>query len=104
MLWHTKSELQEEGPPTRKDMFWATLAIPLLIFQIVSWSSRIIGGFQGKPLKISSFFEIDVSASDPTWQFAAAVTMYFVFIAFAILILYGCTLQFQRWLFWQNRF
>jgi len=29
--------------------------------------------------------------------------MYVIFIAFALVLLWACSLQLQRWLFWRNR-
>ncbi|WP_409676645.1 hypothetical protein [Blastomonas sp.] len=84
-------------------MLWALAATPLLLFQILSWSKRIIGGFQGEPLQVSRWLELDVLKSDPTWHFTAAVVVYLIFIAFAALLLWACALQFQRWLFWRRR-
>lgn len=103
MLWHSKTELENEGPPSRKELLWAILVTPLLLFQIISWSYRIIGGFNGEPLQISSWFEVDVLQSGSSWHFTAGVAMYLVFIAFALLLLWACALQFQRWLHWRRK-
>lgn len=103
MLWHSKSELEEEGRPARKELFWAAAATPLLLFQAVAWISRVIRGFQGEPLEISGWFDIHALRSEPTWHFAAGVGLYLALIAFALLLLWACTLQFQRWLYWRGR-
>ena len=103
MLLHSQSELEDEGRPSRKELFWAVAATPLLLSQIVSNTIRILHGFQGAPLKISGWFDVYVLRSQSTWHFAAAVGLYVVFIAFALLLLWACTLQFQRWLFWRGK-
>ena len=103
MLLHSRSELEAEGPPSRKELFWAAAATPLLLFQIIIWSKRVIDGFRGQPLQLSIFFEIEALKSDPNWHFAVVVGIYIVCIAFAALLLWACTLQFQRWLFWRGR-
>ena len=102
MLWHSRSELEEEGRPARKELFWAVAVTPLLLSQIVDWTIRIIQGFQGEPLEISSWFDIYASWSEPTWHFAAGVALYVALIVFALLLLWACTLQFQRWLYWRG--
>ena len=103
MLWHSETELEYEGRPSRKEMFWAVAATPLFIFQVIAWSLRIIRGFDGQPLVISSLFNIYASRSEPSWHFAAGVMMYVIFIAFALLLLWASALQFQRWLYWRHR-
>lgn len=103
MIWHSRSELEEEGPPSRKELFWAIAATPLLLFQIFSWSHRIVRGFSGEPLVISRLFEISALRLDASWHFAAGIAMYVIFIAFALLLLWACSLQFQRWSHWKHR-
>jgi hypothetical protein len=103
MVWHSRSELEEEGPPTRKELFWAIAVTPLLLFQIVGWSVRIGRGLTGETLTISRVFEIYALRSDSSWLFAAGVVMYVIFIAFALLLLWACSLQFQRWYHWKYR-
>lgn len=104
MLWHSRSELEEAGRPARKELFWALAVAPLLIFQTVAWTVRIIRGFQGEPLEISAWFDIYALRSEPTWHFAAGVALYVALIAFALLLLWACALQFQRWLYWWGRY
>ena len=103
MLWLSRSELIEEGRPTRKELFFAVALTPLLLFQIVTLTIRIIRGFRGWPLEISGLLDIYVLRSEQTWHFAAGVTLYIALIAFALFVLWGCTLLFQRWLFWLER-
>lgn len=103
MLWHSGTELENEGPPGRGEMLWAVAAAPLLIFQIVGWSLRILAGLSGEPLLLSDWFDIDAVGSDSFWIFAAGVGMYGLFIAFALLLLWACSLQFQRWAYWRGR-
>ena len=103
MLRYSEIELENEGRPSRKELLWAVAATPLLIVQVIGWSLRLIRGFRGQPLEISSWFDIYVSRSEPSWHFAAGVAMYVVFLAFALLLLWACTLQFQRWLYWRHR-
>ena len=103
MLWHSRSELEAEGRPSRNELFWAVAATPLFLFQIVGWTRRIIDGLHGEPLVISSWFDLYALRSEPTWHFAAGVAMYVIFIAFALVLLWACSLQLQRWLFWRNR-
>lgn len=103
MLWYSKAELENEGPPSRKEMLWSVAATPILLFQIIAWSLRIVRGFRGEPLQVSSWFEIDVLRSEPSWHFPAGVVMHLSFITFALFLLWACTLQFQRWLYWRGR-
>ena len=103
MFLHSRSELEVEGRSSRKELFWAAAISPLLLFQIVGWTLRIIRGFQGEPLEISSWFDLYALRSEPTWHFAGGVAMYLIFIAFALVLLWACSLQFQRWLFWRSR-
>lgn len=103
MLWLSRTDLEDEGPPSRKEMFYAVAAAPLLVFQIASWSLRVWYGFRGAPLEVSGLLAINVHWSESQWQFAAGLTMYCVFIAFALLLLWACCLQLQRWLYWRGR-
>ena len=103
MIWHSKSELESEGRPNRKEIFYAIAATPILLTQIIAWTCRIFRGFQGDALTVSSVLEIEVLKSEPTWHFAAAIAMYLTLIVIALLLLGACTLQFQRWLFWRRR-
>ena len=103
MIFNSRSELEEQGPPERKELLWAMAATPLLLLQIISWSLRIARGFAGEMLIISSYFEIRALRSDASWHFAAGVAMYGLFIAFALLLLWACSLQFQRWFHWKHR-
>lgn len=102
MLWRSKAELEKEGRPSLNEIFWALAATPLLLFQIVGCGVRIFRGLRGEPLQVSSWFEIDVFLSDPSWSFAGGVTMYMIFIAFWLLLLWVCVLQIQRWLYWRS--
>ena len=104
MFWHSKAELEDEGPPSRKEMFWAVAITPLLLFQISAWSVRVFRAFGGEPLSITRWLgKIDVSRTGPSWQFAAGILLYLVLIAFALFLLWACTLQFQRWSYWRGR-
>jgi len=103
MLLYPQAELEEEGPPSRKEMFWALAAIPVLLLQITVWSLRVIRGFRGEPLQLSSSLGIEVRPTDPSWHFAAGVALYLVAIVFALLMLWVCAVQFQRWSYWRGR-
>ena len=103
MIWHSRIELEREGSPSRKELLWALTATPLLLAQIVVWSLRIIRGFDGEPLIVSSLFEIDFIRAEPSWHFAAGVAMYIACIAIAVVLLWACTLQFQRWAYWRRK-
>ena len=103
MLWHSRTELEEQGPPTRKEMFWAIAVTPLLIAQTASMIRRIVVAFQGDPFQISIFIPIEVARSGSSWQFAAVIAFYAVLIVFLTIILWACALQLQRWVFWRRR-
>jgi hypothetical protein len=95
--------LEEQGPPTRKEMFWAIAVTPLLIAQIASMIRRIVVAFQGDPFQFSIFIPIEVARSGSSWQFAAVIAFYAVLIVFLTIILWACALQLQRWVFWRRR-
>src|SRR5688500_15028825 len=103
MLWLSKADLEEEGPPSRKEMFWALAATPLLLLQIIAWSWRLFQGLRGEPLPISNWRGIEVLRTGSSWHFAAGVALYLVLIAVALLLLWACALQFQCWSYWRGR-
>lgn len=103
MLWNSRSELEAQGPPTRKDKFWAIVVTPLLIAQIASMIRRIVVALQGEPFQISIFIPIEVTRSGSSWQFAAVIAFYAMLIVFLTIILWACALQLQRWVFWRRR-
>jgi hypothetical protein len=102
MLWHSRSELEAEGPPTKNEMFWVIAVTPLLIAQIASMIRRIVVGFQGDPFQISIFIPIEVTRSGSSWPFAAVIALYAVLIVFLTILLWACALQLQRWAFWRR--
>jgi hypothetical protein len=103
MLLFSRLELEAEGPPRRAVLLSAVALTPILCLQIVTWVLRILSGFEGEPLQVSAWFDIDVLVSEPTWHFAAAVMMYVIMIAFSLLLLWACSLQFQLWWYWRGR-
>lgn len=103
MIWLTKSDLEIEGPPSRKDLFWALAATPIFILQIVSVIRRIMRSFDSEPLRLTRYINLEVLASEPTVDFAAAVALYSMILIFSSFLLWGCGLQLQRWFFWRTR-
>lgn len=103
MLWHSKTELERDGRPNRKELFLALAATPLLLFQITAWSLRIVRGVQGEPLPVSTWLEIELFRSASSSLFAVGVALYLLCIVFASLLLWGCALQLQRWFYWNGR-
>ena len=103
MIWLTKSDLEDEGPPSRKDLFWTLAAAPLFILQIASVIRRIMRSFDGEPLRFSRYVDLEMLASEPTLDFAAAVALYSMILIWSSFLLWACGLQLQRWFFWRTR-
>jgi bacteriorhodopsin len=103
MFWHSQSKLRALGRPHRKELFVAVALTPLLLLQIVTWTTRVVRGLQGEPLVISVLFGHDITASGPSWQLFGGMALYGVVIAIALLLLRACARQLQRWLFWRKR-
>lgn len=103
MIWHSQIELENSGPPTRRELFWAIAATPLLLSQIVIWSIRLIRSFNGEPLVVSSLLDISVMQAGGSWIYPAAVGFYLVTIVIVLFLLWSCTLELQRWAYWRRR-
>lgn len=103
MIWHSKAELEEEGPPSRKEMIWPVVGTPIFLVQIAGLSWLLFRGLSGEPLPLSKLLGIYVVRTGPSWQFTAGIALYLVAIAIILLALWGCTLQIQSWLYWRGR-
>jgi hypothetical protein len=100
MLLHTKEELEAEGRVRRKELIWALLAFPFLLTQLTVWITRVWRSFGGHPIES---FGLQAKITGPLLPFVGVLMIYAVAIIFAILLLWACCLQAQRWLYWRRR-
>ena len=102
-IWQSPRELIAEGPPTKADLIWVILAVPLLLVQLSVIAHRLVATALGDDLLISWLFEISVSPTDPSWQLALGIAMYGTIVLFLLFLLWGCAMQLQSWCFWRKR-
>ncbi|KEO91173.1 hypothetical protein EH31_00480 [Erythrobacter longus] len=103
MIFMPRSELEAWGPPKGYELIATVFMFPVLIAQIVVFRHRLIRAFDGAPLMVTGLLDLYVKRSDGYWQFFASVGMYVVLIVAIIFLLWGCSLQVQRWLYWRKR-
>ena len=99
----TEEELLADGRPTRSDMFWVLVGGPLVALQVGVTIWRLVNAAFGKPLVVSGWFDIAVSAASPWWHLVAGVAFHLVILTILSLVLWGCAMQIQRWWFWRKR-
>ena len=103
MRLRTQPELEREGRPSRRELAWATIAIPFLLTVLTVWTHRVWRSFDGHPLEISGLLGISVRKAGPTWHYIGGLAFYAVLIIGCFLVLWACALQMQRWLYWRDR-
>lgn len=103
MIIMPKYELEDWGPPKGYELASAIFLFPVLITQIGVFCYRLVQAFDGHPLMVIGWFDLYVRKSDGYWQFIASVGMYVALIVAILFLLWGCSLQFQRWLHWRKR-
>ncbi|MDX2211436.1 MAG: hypothetical protein SFV20_13890 [Sphingopyxis sp.] len=103
MMWLSVSELEEEGPPSRNVMVWVMIAVPIILTQISVFLYRLVQSLNGHPLEISERLGIVAHIDGPAWAYVTAALFYTVLIALFMVLLWGCALNFQSWLYWRRK-
>lgn len=101
MLLLTKTELETEGPPSRKELQLGLIATAVVVAQASVFVYRLVKSIGGEPLSLLFFNNVHIA--EPGWHYLGGVAIYVAGIAGCLFILWGCGLQFQRWLYWKRK-
>lgn len=103
MIWWTPRELVSQGRPTRMEMFWAFLALPILILQTGATVYRLALVIGGAEVSVFTWLDLSITSASEWWHRVGAALFFLVLISVAAFLLWACCLQLQRWWVWRKR-
>ena len=103
MIWHSKTDLERLGPPTRKEMLWVAIVFLLLVAQLGGEIIRLVDAFNGQPLIISKVLGIFSTWDASPVQYILGLVFHLVLLILLVLGLWGCSLWLQQWAYFRRR-